>query len=87
MGSRITVYYPFHPLHGQELNVVHLPRRNDGAVVVTDPTGVRLKIPLWMALPQAAEYKLSKEIKIKAAALVALSNLLELIQKEQSNNS
>ena len=55
--THVQVFYPFHPLHGATLQVVRRPKRGDGAVSVIDPTGKRLKIPVWMLLPECAEIK------------------------------
>src|SRR5436305_5782401 len=51
--THVRVFYPFHPLYGYSLRVLRRPRRGDGAVVVLDPAGKRLKIPVWMLLPNA----------------------------------
>src|SRR4051812_35663494 len=51
----VQVFYPFHPLHGVTLRVLRRPERGDGAVCVVDPAGKRLKIPIWMLLPECAE--------------------------------
>ena len=53
------VHYPFHSLHGQELQVFVSERSPDGTVTVQDAKHKRLKIPLWMVAPEAAECKLS----------------------------
>jgi len=76
MGSRVTVHYRFHPLHGQQLEVACRPRREDGRVTVIDPTGVRLKIPGWMLLPEAARHSLSCEAAISDRALLRLCDLI-----------
>jgi len=80
---KITVYYPFHPLHGCELKVVCKPHGNNsnGLLTVVDPKGKHLKIPVWMVLPEAAQYKLSEQVKICTNALLALANFLESIQE------
>ncbi len=76
MGSTVKVYYRFHPLHGQELEVACRPRREDGCVTVIDPEGVRLKIPAWMLLPEAAWHSLSSEAAISDHALLRLCDLI-----------
>ena len=70
------MYYAFHPLHGKELEVACRPRREDGCVTVIDPEGVRLKIPAWMLLPEAARHGLSSEAAIGGNALLGLSDLI-----------
>src|SRR3984885_4921556 len=44
--TRVQVFYPFHPLRNAVLQAVRRPKRGDGAVVVVDPAGKRLKIPI-----------------------------------------
>jgi hypothetical protein len=57
--THVRVFYTLHPLRDSSLQVVRRPKRGDGAVTVVDPTGKRLKIPLWMLSPDAAETKYS----------------------------
>jgi hypothetical protein len=77
-----TVYYPFHPLHGQEVEVSCRARRENDWVMVSDPQGVPLKIPAWMLLPEAARYGLSNQATIGGSAWLGLCDLLggEFIQ-------
>ena len=70
------MYYLFHPLHGQELEVACRPRREDGCVTVIDPEGVRLKIPAWMLVAEAARHSLSSGAAISGIALVRLCDLI-----------
>ena len=58
-NTEVQVFYPFHPLHGATLQMVRRSKRGDGAVSVTDPTGKRLKIPVWMLLPDCTQIKVS----------------------------
>ena len=76
------MYYPFHPLQGCELDVINKPKKEDGAVTVIAPDGARLKIPIWMVSPQAAQIELSEKAEISVRALVALVHLLEPFLKE-----
>ncbi len=76
IGSKITVHYPFHPLHGQHLEVASAVRSEDTAVSVIDPDGLRLKIPLWMVSPTAAGYRLAAQATISARALRSTFELL-----------
>jgi len=79
----VKVHYRFHPLHGQELEVACRPGRDAGLVTVIDPEGVRLKIPGWMLLPEAARHSLSSEAAISDRALLGLCDLIgiELVQE------
>jgi hypothetical protein len=72
----VKVSYRFHPLHGQELEVACGPRREGGHVTVIDPEGVRLKIPAWMLLPEAARHSLSSKAAISDRALLSLCDLI-----------
>lgn len=79
----VKVYYPFHPLHGQELEVAYRARREDGCVTVIDPEGVRLQIPAWMLVAEAARHCLSSEAAISGSALLRLCDLvgIEFVQE------
>ena len=75
-NTAVQVFYPFHPLHGATLQVVRRPKRGDGAVSVIDPTGRRLKIPVWMLLPDCAEIKITEQPHLSKEALLSLASLL-----------
>src|SRR5260370_121201 len=62
--THVEVFYPFHPLHGATLQIVRRPKRGDGAVSIIDPTGRRLKIPVWMLLPECAEIKITERPRL-----------------------
>jgi len=74
--THVQVFYPFHPLHGSTLRVVRRPKQGDGAVSVSDPAGRRLKIPLWMVLPNSAEMKIAQQPLLSKEALLSLTSLL-----------
>jgi hypothetical protein len=74
--THVCVIYPFHPLHGVSLRVVRRPKLGDGAVCVTDPTGRRLKIPVWMLSPDSAEMKIVDRAHLSRDALLSLTSLL-----------
>src|SRR5438876_4968828 len=59
-NTSVHVFYRFHPLHSATLQVVRRPKRGDGAVAVIDPTGRRLKIPVWMLLQDCADIKITE---------------------------
>lgn len=73
---RFTVHYRFHPLHGRELEAVVMPRREDGVVTVEDSAGVRLKIPRWMLLPDAARLTIAAQASVALRPLLAIVELL-----------
>src|SRR5437879_9465468 len=43
---------------------------------VMDPAGKRLKIPLWMLLPECAEIKISQQPHLSKHALLSLASLI-----------
>ena len=74
--THVQVFYPFHPLHGYRLRVLRRPKRGDGAVSVMDPAGKRLKIPVWMLSPGAANIKTNEQALLSREALLSLTLLL-----------
>ena len=74
--THVQVFYPFHPLHGATLQIVRRPKRGDGAVSVIDPTGRRLKIPVWMLLPECAEIRITERPRLSKEAFLSLTSLL-----------
>ena len=75
-NTDVQVFYPFHPLHGVTLRIVRRPERGDGAVCVMDPAGRRLKIPIWMLLPECAEITISQRPHLGKQALLSLASLI-----------
>lgn len=74
--THVQVFYPFHPLHGYRLRVLRRPKREDGAVSVIDPAGKRLKIPVWMLSPGAANIKTTEQPLLSREVLLSLISLL-----------
>ena len=64
-STEVQVFYPFHPLYGSTLQILRRPKRGDGAVCVIDRGGKRLKIPVWMLLPDCTAIKISDEVHLK----------------------
>jgi hypothetical protein len=58
------------------LEVVRRPKRGDGAVSVRDQSGKRLKIPVWMLLPDSAAVTIADKPCLSKQALLALISLL-----------
>jgi hypothetical protein len=75
-NTDVQVFYPFHPLHGVTLRILRRPKRGDGAVCVMDPAGRRLKIPVWMLLPECAEITISQQPHLGQQALLSLVSLI-----------
>ena len=75
-NTDVQVFYPFHPLHGVTLRILRRPERGDGAVCVMDPAGRRLKIPIWMLLPECAEITISQRPHLGKQALLSLASLI-----------
>jgi hypothetical protein len=74
--TRVQVFYPFHPLRNAALQVVRHPKRGDGAVVVVDPAGKRLKIPVWMLSPECAAVTIMESPCLSSESLLSLASLL-----------
>lgn len=72
----VQVLYRFHPLYGATVQIVRRPKRGDGAVSVIDPTGRRLKIPVWMLLPDSAKIKIAEQAYLNKEALLSLASLV-----------
>ena len=62
--------------------MIRRPKRGDGAVSVIDPTGRRLKIPVWMLSSDCAEIKIAERPHLSKEALLSLSSLLSLPDPE-----
>jgi hypothetical protein len=75
-SNEVQVFYPFHPLHGSTLQILRRPKRGDGAVCVIDRVGKRLKIPVWMLLPDCTAIKISDEVHLSKESLLSLMLLL-----------
>src|SRR6202795_5062173 len=75
-NTDVQVFYPFHPLHGVTLRILRRPKRGDGAVCVIDPAGRRLKIPIWMLLPECAEITISQRPHLGNQALLSLASFI-----------
>jgi hypothetical protein len=74
--THVQVFYPFHPLHGYSLRVVRKPKKGDGAVIVIDALGKRLKIPVWMLSPEAARAAIARDAYLNSDSLLSLTMLL-----------
>ena len=75
-NTNVQVFYPFHPLRGATLEILRSPKRGDGAVCVMDRAGRRLKIPVWMLLPECTEIKISQQPHLGKEALLSLASLI-----------
>jgi hypothetical protein len=82
--THVQVFYPFHPLRGSTLQIVRRPKRGDGAVCVIDPTARRLKIPVWMLLPDSAKIEIAEQPYLSKEALLSLASLLETSKDSES---
>src|SRR6202008_2268713 len=88
-NTAVQVFYPFHPLHGVTLQILRRPKRGDGAVCVTDPAGRRLKIPVWMLLPECAGIRISQRPHLGKEALLSLASLIasQLASKDRVHDN
>ncbi len=83
--THVQVFYPFHPLYGYNLRVLRRPKRGDGAVLVLDSAGKRLKIPVWMLLSSANSIIVTEQARLSKESLLNVTLLLE--QWNASGNS
>jgi hypothetical protein len=75
--THVRVFYPFHPLYGYSLRVIRRPKREDGVVSVIDAAGKRLKIPVWMLSPEAANVGITERAYLGRDSLLSLTSLLK----------
>jgi hypothetical protein len=47
-------------------------------LTIIDPNGVKMKIPSWMTMPQAANHRLAERAAICPRAILFLSDLVEM---------
>ena len=83
--THVQVCYPFHPLYGYNLRVLRRPKGGDGAVLVLDSAGKRLKIPVWMVLSNANSIIVTEQARLSKESLLNLTLLFE--QWNASGNS
>jgi len=72
----VTVYYPFHPLAGTELEVVSAPRRAALPITVRGPDGLDIQIPRWMIEPAAGSIVIASTATLAIGVLRAVAALL-----------
>src|SRR5262249_4661065 len=82
----VRIFYPFHPLHGLNLQVVRKPKRGDGAVSIRDPAGKRLKIPVWMITPDASHVQIVEQPLLSKEALLSLTSLIAPVMDITNHN-
>jgi hypothetical protein len=78
-ATHVQVFYPFHPLHGKTLRVICRPKAGDGAVTVLEPSGSRLKIPVWMLSSDCAAVEIGNKPHLGKDALLSLESLLAAV--------
>jgi hypothetical protein len=83
----VTVYYPFHPLHGRELSVASRPRDPALPVTVVDDAGHGLRIPAWMLAPEATHYQIDEQATLDSQTLRALIALLTPLLDDASGDA
>ena len=84
--TEVQVYYPFHPLHGLTVQIQRRPKHGDGAAIVADRAGKRLKIPMWMLSPSSREIRLSERAVLSKEALLSLSSVLAIQTQRDHDN-
>ena len=77
LSETVTVHYRFHPLAGTQVQTLERrSHRGEAVVVVADSEGRRYHLPIWMTVPEAAQWGLRKRPRL---SLPALSELRDLI--------
>ena len=77
-NTQVTVYYPFHPLRGQQLEVyTQCIRGTEQAIIYAE--GRRLLIPRWMLEPTAGLFKVEAQPRISAQALIRTADLMDVL--------
>jgi len=77
MGSKITIYYFFHPHFQKNLEVLNTPRDKNGVFTVKSPDGKSLKVPVWMTLERSSCYQISPVAYVTVDALLSLYALIQ----------
>ena len=73
----MTVYYPFHPLRRQSLEVLLWPRQAHLSVTVCAPDDSALKTALWMLEPAAVWTELREQVQLSLPTWLALAAQLK----------
>ena len=83
------MYYQYHPLHGQEVEVVRAVRHGiDPSVVVRLGDGIQVAMPCWMLdVHKCAALKEEASPRVSIEALVALADLIDLHRAELADTS
>jgi len=76
-GSRIKIFYPFHPLCSSELELSRKSPDKSGMILVKAPDGFCKQIPVWMTEPNAIYFRISATATISCRALVKLAEVLK----------
>lgn len=82
VGSKVEVFYPFHPLCGRQLEVRRRSRTQEGALILGVPEGFCAEVPRWMTEERAAGHRLCSEAHVEPKALLCLAELLEASLEE-----
>ena len=82
IGSKIKIYYPFHPLCGHEFELLRKSNHKDGSVLMGVPDRFNKQIPLWMTEQLAAGCRISDKPEISLKALFSLVELLDCCEEE-----
>jgi hypothetical protein len=82
----VTVTYPFHPLAGQSVPVVHHYQEHSGAhhLMIYGPNGAKLLIPEWMTLPEAAAIRIVSSPRLSVNRLMELRDLIDRLMLTSS---
>ena len=76
-NQTVTVHYRFHPLAGTRVTAVeHRSHRGEPIAAVSDSEGRRYHLPLWMTVPEAAQWGLRERPRLSLSALSEVRDLI-----------
>jgi len=78
VGLKIKIYYPFHPLHGSELELHGSSSKKSDTYLVNASDNFCKQIPKWMTEEEASSYSTSPFPLIGISAIQKLIELIEL---------
>src|SRR5690606_2136665 len=75
----VVVYYPLHPLRGEQLEVVGEREGPERVLIVRLADGLPFYLPAWMTQPDAAQLEIRTPPRLSIAALGDLQRVLKSI--------
>ncbi len=86
--SEVTIYYRFHPRHGERVTVIRRHSfRGEAAYVVQQSDGSLTHLPIWMTEPAAAGFAQVSDPRLPLQALLDLQCLVEAALMARASES